>query len=61
MISLLFVCLAYSSNLKMEAVLSSETLVNVYQTTWHHITKDNILHVTDARTSNFKGLLVILI
>jgi hypothetical protein len=41
-ITLLFVCLAYSSNLKMEAVLSSETLVKVYQTTRHHITEDSI-------------------
>jgi hypothetical protein len=53
--------LAYSSSLKMEAVLSFETLADVYQTTWRHITEDNILHVTAARTSNITELLVILI
>jgi hypothetical protein len=40
---LLVGCLAYSSILKMEAVLSSETSVN-YMTTWRHISYDNTLH-----------------
>jgi hypothetical protein len=30
-------CLSYSSTLKMEAVRSSETLVNFYRTIWRYI------------------------
>jgi hypothetical protein len=38
-------CPAYSSTLKMEAVHSSEALVNIYQTTWQHIPEDSLFHV----------------
>jgi hypothetical protein len=40
---LLVSCLAYSSTLKMEAVCSSETSVDVYRTRWRYIQDDNIL------------------
>jgi hypothetical protein len=36
-------CLAYST-LKMEAIGSSGTLVNFYQTTWRHIPEGSTLH-----------------
>jgi hypothetical protein len=32
----------------MEAVSSSETLVNIYQTSRHNITEDSHLHLPDA-------------
>jgi hypothetical protein len=35
-------CLAYSSNLKMVAICSSETLVDFQQTTWRYTLVDNI-------------------
>jgi hypothetical protein len=35
--------LAYSSTLKMEAVCSSEMLVDFHQATWHYIPEDRIL------------------
>jgi hypothetical protein len=57
----LAVYLAYYSSRKMEAVLSSETLVNIYQTTLCHIMEYSILHVTAAGTSNITESLVILI
>jgi hypothetical protein len=37
-------CSSYSWILKMEEVYSSETLINFYQTTWHHILEDSMLH-----------------
>jgi hypothetical protein len=33
-----------SSTPKMEAVYSSETLANIYYTTWYHISEDSNLH-----------------
>jgi hypothetical protein len=36
-------CMAYSATLKMEAALSSETSVNLYQTIWRYILEDSIL------------------
>lgn len=38
--SQLVACLAYSSDLKMEAVRSFETPVNFHQTTWRYISED---------------------
>jgi hypothetical protein len=43
---LLAACFTYSSVLKMEAVCSSETSVNVYHATRHHIPEDNTLCLT---------------
>jgi hypothetical protein len=43
--------------LKMEAVHSSETLVNFYQTAWHLIPEDSTLHyllVTHSAMFQFK-------
>jgi hypothetical protein len=37
-------CLTYSSALKMEAVHSSETLVDFHWSTWHNIPGDSTLH-----------------
>jgi hypothetical protein len=37
-------CLAYSSTLKMEAILSSETSVEFYQTARRYASKDRSLH-----------------
>jgi hypothetical protein len=34
-------CLAYFSTMEMEAVLSSQMLVNFYLTTWCYIPEDN--------------------
>jgi hypothetical protein len=36
----------------MEAVISSETSVNIYQTTRYNIPEDNHLHIVAARTWN---------
>lgn len=36
---LLLTCLAYSSTQKMQVINSSNTLVNFYHTTWHHMPK----------------------
>jgi hypothetical protein len=44
------VCLAYSSLLKMEAVCSSKTSVNLYQRTQHHIPEDSIYSMLHALT-----------
>jgi hypothetical protein len=33
-------CLAYFPTLKIEAICSSETLINFYYITWRHILKD---------------------
>jgi hypothetical protein len=41
---LLSTCLTCSSALKIEAVCSSETLVNFYWITWCYITEDTTLH-----------------
>jgi hypothetical protein len=35
---------AYSSTLKIEAICSSETLVDLQQTTWQYIPEDSTLH-----------------
>jgi hypothetical protein len=43
---LLVTCLTFSSTLKTEAVHSSETPVNLHQTTWRHIPKGSILHAS---------------
>jgi hypothetical protein len=40
---MLVACLAHSSTLKMEAVYSSEMLVNFYQITWRHFPDGGIL------------------
>jgi hypothetical protein len=37
-------CFTYSSSLKLEAIRSSETSVNFYQTSRHHIPEDNTVH-----------------
>jgi hypothetical protein len=37
-------CLVYSSVLKVDAVCSSKTLVNIYHTIWRHISEDCTLH-----------------
>jgi hypothetical protein len=42
---LLACCLAYFSNLKMEAVRYSETLAGLYQNTGHHIQEDIYLRL----------------
>jgi hypothetical protein len=43
--------LVYFSNLKMEAICSSETSADIQQTTWHFIPEDNALIVfTSAAT-----------
>jgi hypothetical protein len=34
---------SYSSTLKLKAAGFSETLVNIYQTIWHHIPEDSIV------------------
>jgi hypothetical protein len=39
------------SNRKMEAVSTSETVVNFYEATWHNIPEDSHLHKSD----NFKN------
>jgi hypothetical protein len=49
---LLAVFLADSSALKMDAVLSSETLANLYQTTYRNIPEDSILHNHDIENLN---------
>jgi hypothetical protein len=48
---LLFYCLAYSSALKMEVVLSSEASV-IFQTTRRHILEDNTLYSHLREASN---------
>jgi hypothetical protein len=45
--------LAYSSTLKIDGVRSSETSVNIYQTTRHHILEDSGLHI--YRSENLKS------
>jgi hypothetical protein len=40
---MLITCLAYDLTLRMEAVYSSETLVNLYQTTQHQILEESTL------------------
>jgi hypothetical protein len=42
--TLLVSCLAYSLIMKMEAIHSSETLVNLHQTRWHYIPANSIHH-----------------
>jgi hypothetical protein len=48
--------------LKMGAADSSETLINICQTTWHHIAGGNILHsqcveTADINVINFNVIL----
>jgi hypothetical protein len=38
-------CSAYSSTLKMEAICSSETLVDFQRTTWRYIPEDSTLQL----------------
>jgi hypothetical protein len=45
--------LAYSSTLKIDAVRSSETSVDFYQTIRHHILEDSSLH--SYRNENLKA------
>jgi hypothetical protein len=45
----LVVWLTYFSTLKTEAVQSSETSLNFYQTTWHHITERTVLTLLDIK------------
>jgi hypothetical protein len=42
-------CLAYKSNLRIEAICSSETSVDIYWSTWHYtrIPEDRTLHNLD--------------
>jgi hypothetical protein len=47
-------CLAYSSTLKMEALRSSETWVNFYQTTRRHMSKNGTLHSISYRSIRAK-------
>jgi hypothetical protein len=42
--------------LMMEAVSSSETLVNIYQTTWYNIPEEGIFIFVAVRTSNLTSL-----
>jgi hypothetical protein len=37
-------CLAHYSDLKVKAIYSSETSVDVQRTTWHYIPDDRTLH-----------------
>jgi hypothetical protein len=46
-------CSAYSSTLKMEAILSSETSVNFQRTAQRNITEDSTLH--NHRCENLKS------
>jgi len=39
-----------SFNLKMDTVVSSEILVHIYKTTWHHTPKDHNIIKTDVRS-----------
>jgi hypothetical protein len=43
-------CLTYSSNLKMEAVFSSEMSVNFYHTAWRHIPENATLRSHHSET-----------
>jgi hypothetical protein len=45
---------AYSLNLKMEAVQSSETLVN--QFTWHHISEYDTVHIQHCENNSNNGV-----
>jgi hypothetical protein len=47
----LITCLAYSSMLKMEAVRSSQALVNLCQTTRSYILEDDIFENVDHLTT----------
>jgi hypothetical protein len=38
-------CLAYSSNMKMQAIRSSETPANIHLTTWRYIPQDRSLNI----------------
>jgi hypothetical protein len=44
---------AYSSALKLGATFSSETSVNFYQTTLHHILEDSTLHIQQHENLNY--------
>jgi hypothetical protein len=39
-------CVVYMSKLKMEAICTSVTSVDIYQTTRHYIPQDTFLHIT---------------
>jgi hypothetical protein len=39
----------------MEAVCSSESSVEFYQTSWRHIPKDGILHIHPCKNLRFKS------
>jgi hypothetical protein len=52
-------CSPYSLTLKMEAICSSETLVDFQQTTFHYIPEDNTLHNHAARTSNPTNIIIV--
>jgi hypothetical protein len=50
---------SYFSNLKMEATGLFERLVNIYQTTWHHIPEDSNLHSHQLENSNLTHMLLL--
>jgi hypothetical protein len=47
-------CCLNVKNLKMGASSPSETLVPIYQTIWHHISKDIILNVYTSEIISFQ-------
>jgi hypothetical protein len=49
----LFLLSVYSYAVKRETNGSSETSVNIYQTTWRHISQDSILHSHHRDNLNF--------
>jgi hypothetical protein len=58
--SFLFVtCLAYFLTVKMEAMCSTETLVNYKWTKWHHIPENCTLHVTEYCCCLYVVLLIL--
>jgi hypothetical protein len=54
--SLLVVCSAYPLTLKMEAIYSTEVLINFYQTTQCHIPEDNTLQLLQILPSISRSL-----
>jgi hypothetical protein len=57
-ISCSFVCWAYSSTLKMDAVCSTEMSVNIYWTTGHHIPDGSTLDIHLCRNFTSQWLLL---